>query len=121
MANDLESDWKKLNLAEADDEVINFDPDQEDDVQAQVSLCLIEKPNIKNAFNLEAMKQTMHNVWRLSQGLVITELEHPNNDDSTALFGWAILVPSLLFSHSKIYVLYFEFAFVILNMDLHKY
>ena len=98
MANDLESDWKKLNLAEANDEVINFDPDQEDDVQAQVSLCLIGKLNTKNPFNIEAMKQTMHNVWRLSQGLVITELEHPSKQVrflveqfSSLLFSFLIL------------------------------
>ena len=75
MADDLARDWKKLSLTEAEDEVIEFDHDQGDDVNAQVSLRLIGKLNTKNSFNPEALKQTTRNIWRPSQGLVITDLE----------------------------------------------
>lgn len=75
MANDPALEWNRLSLTEAEDEVIDFDPGQDEDVKAQVSLCLLGKLNTKYPFNPKALKQTMRNVWRPSQGLVITDLD----------------------------------------------
>ncbi|KAJ8433134.1 hypothetical protein Cgig2_004872 [Carnegiea gigantea] len=45
------------------------------EVEDEVSLCLIGKLNTQSSFNPEALKQTMQNIWRPSQGLVITNLD----------------------------------------------
>ncbi|KAJ8433610.1 hypothetical protein Cgig2_023549 [Carnegiea gigantea] len=74
MENDLVEDWKRISLVEAEDKVVNFEPNQEGDVKSQVSLCLVGKLNTKNSFNHEALKQIMRNIWGPSQGLVITDL-----------------------------------------------
>ncbi|KAJ8427990.1 LOW QUALITY PROTEIN: hypothetical protein Cgig2_028000 [Carnegiea gigantea] len=76
MAGELVDDWKRLSLTEAEDEIIEFEPEQGEEVHAQPSLCLIEKLHTSNVFNPEALKQTMPNVWKPSHGLVIMDLDH---------------------------------------------
>ncbi|KAJ8436283.1 hypothetical protein Cgig2_023334 [Carnegiea gigantea] len=76
MAGELVDDWKRLSLTEAEDEIIEFEPEQGEEVQAQASLCLIRKVHTSNVFNPEALKQTMRNIWKPSHGLVIMDLDH---------------------------------------------
>ncbi|KAJ8448926.1 hypothetical protein Cgig2_030782 [Carnegiea gigantea] len=76
MADDLAEKWKRLNHTEVEDDVNEYQPDQGDEVQAQVSLCLVGKLYTSNSFNPEALKQTIRNIWRPSHGLVITDLDH---------------------------------------------
>lgn len=75
MEAELLDDWKRLSLTEAEDEVIKFVSDDTENVQAQVSLCLVGKLHTTSVFNLEALKQTMKNIWRPSHGLVMTDLD----------------------------------------------
>ena len=76
MAEDLADEWKRLSLTEAEDEILEFEPEQGEEVQPQATLCLIGKLHTSNTFNPEALKQTMRNVWKPSHGLVITDLDH---------------------------------------------
>ena len=62
MAEDLVEDGKRLSLIEEEDEVLEFELEQGEDVQAQASLCPIGKLHTSNTFNPKALKQTMRNI-----------------------------------------------------------
>jgi len=66
MEAELLDDWKRLSLTEFEDEVIEFVSDDTENVQAQVSLCLVGKLHTISVFNAETLKQTMKNIWRPS-------------------------------------------------------
>ncbi|KAJ8424159.1 hypothetical protein Cgig2_010903 [Carnegiea gigantea] len=76
MTKDLDENWKCLSLIEAEDKILKFKPDQGGKVKAQVSLSLIGKLYTSNSFNFEALKQTIQNIWKPSQGLLIIDLDH---------------------------------------------
>jgi len=56
MADELMLDWKHWSLTKAEDEIIDFEPEENEDMNTQVSLCLVGKLNMKNPFNSEALK-----------------------------------------------------------------
>ena len=55
MADDMTDSYQRLNLVVVEGEIINFDLETGEDVNAQVSLYFIGKLNMKSPFNSEAL------------------------------------------------------------------
>jgi len=68
MDSALEAELNKLKLTAAEEEIIDFVGSEDEQVDTQISLCLVGKLHTNNPFNAEALKSTMRNVWRPPRG-----------------------------------------------------
>ncbi|XP_021725131.1 uncharacterized protein LOC110692445 [Chenopodium quinoa] len=78
MADDLIKEWEKLQLTEDENVVIGFLPPAvttDENNSSQLRMALVEKLCTVKPFNVDAMKKTLANVWRLNDDIVIKMLD----------------------------------------------
>ncbi|KAL2942098.1 hypothetical protein RDABS01_030448 [Bienertia sinuspersici] len=77
MAEDLAQELEKFHLMKKEDIVVgqNLRDLEETNTDEKISLMMVGKMLTKRPFNFEATKRTLHNVWRLKEGVVIQMVE----------------------------------------------
>ncbi|XP_021731508.1 uncharacterized protein LOC110698396 [Chenopodium quinoa] len=77
MGDDLVKDWEKLRLTDEEGVVLGGDCIEivSDDTKAKINLTLVGKLGTVKPYNLEAMKRTLANVWRLKEKFAIRVVE----------------------------------------------
>ncbi|KAJ8430901.1 hypothetical protein Cgig2_003894 [Carnegiea gigantea] len=75
MATSLEEAWQNLSLTAEEQQVIIADGEDDNMTNELISLCLLRHLHTTLAFNPRAMKAVLRNVWKLSKGRVITDLD----------------------------------------------
>uniref|UniRef100_A0A803L1E7 DUF4283 domain-containing protein n=1 Tax=Chenopodium quinoa TaxID=63459 RepID=A0A803L1E7_CHEQI len=77
MDEELLNDWKKLRLTDEEEVVLGGDYVETvtDDTKKQIQLTLVGKLWAVKPYNLEAMKRTLTNVWRLKEKFAVRVVE----------------------------------------------
>ena len=75
MAMGLEEVYQNLLLTAGEEQVIIVDDEDDTTMNELISLSLLGRLHTTLAFNPRAMKSVVRNVWKLSKGLLIRDLD----------------------------------------------
>jgi hypothetical protein len=70
---DLNGLWEKLSLIDKEDDELEIIEEWSSLLRGRGHLCVTMKVLSNHRFSCEALKQTLHNIWRISKGMSFTD------------------------------------------------